>query len=174
VKLVADAAVKGVTNSDTFTLGGISRNPGEILLVSAEFEASYNTSQRIEDGDYSSDSAVVGRMNLGFAIGERESLIVTSTSGTGYNQLFKSDVSNYVHRPSGEAAPLFYWQFPATPATTTVGADLLFYIGPFDYIWRFIEDEQVGSNVISEVEWLSIHRPFTSTSFATLFGGSSL
>jgi hypothetical protein len=183
VKLITDAAIIGTYNLDDFSIGGIVRKPGEVLLVSAEFEASANTTSRIEDGDYSVTSSTIGRMNLGFALGERKTLIVSDAPG-GFPQQFISAVGDYVHTPSGEAEPVFYWEFPREPETETIvlgGSEAeAIYIGPFDYVWRFIEDEQVGANVISEVEWLSFHRPFAGAYFAPhddeqgLFGTTGL
>ena len=172
VEAVTDAAKAGVTNSDTFTLGGIQYQPKELLLVSADFGASASTTERIANGSYDFDSASSSVITVGFAIGRRTSLVVEEEAGEA--QTRKSVMTGLVHGANGGAAPEFYWQDPLLPATATVGSDELFYIGPHDYAWRFASDTLSEGVVTSEIEWVSIHSPFASQSFGNLFGGTAL
>jgi hypothetical protein len=159
-KIIEDYVKVGAINSDPFTLQGTLYNPGELLL--AEFTLERDVSGKTQ-------------LSFGFATGPRLGFVV-ETHPAGGELSHKTDLAGTLQPPAAfGGSSYFYWSYPSTPATVTVGSDELYYASRWDYAWPFIEQSRDGLLVTNEVTSWCVNRLFAVANFETeLFGADEL
>ena len=95
-------------------------------------------------------------IDLGFASGRRKTLTIGGASNKRTAAL-----GDFVH-----GGPTFYFYEPSNPSTGPA------YVSPHDYVWNFRQKNSTTNEM--EVVNTSIHQPWPTAAYATMFGVSSL